>query len=696
MVLLYDIEYEVIRTNKKIEYINLECGFDIETTSTYTSEGKKFAFMYVWTFGLKDERYIIHGRTWEEFISLCEDLQDHFKLSENRRLICYVHNLGFEFQFMRKYFEWVNVFSVEERKPIKALCSYGIEFRDSYILSGLNLELTAKNLIKHKVDKLVGDLDYNLIRHDKTPLTDEEIGYINNDVIIILYYINEQIEIYGDITKIPLTNTGRVRKYVKDRCYFTNNNHAKSSAGKYQRYRNIMNDLTLDSEVYKMLNRGFMGGFTHANANYTGQIINDVTSIDFTSSYPAVMLSEKFPMSGPIKTEFTKEKDFDYYRKRYALIFNIRFTNLVSKIPQENYLSESNCYEKVKVQENNGRVYRAESLITTITDVDYEIIKQAYTWDKAEVNNVYRFYRGYLPKPIIESIIELYQKKTELKGIEGMEAEYTLSKGMLNSIYGMTVTRVVRDDIIYTDEWDIKPANMDEQINKYNENKNRFLYYPWGVWVTAYARRNLWYGIISMGNDYIYSDTDSIKFKNYDKHKPFIEEYNKHITKKIKMMCDHYKLDYNRLKPKTKEGKEKPIGVWDLDGEYSRFKTLGAKRYLVEYKDTKKMEMTVAGLSKSNGLDYLKSISKDNTEVFNAFNDEMYIPAEHTGKMTHTYIDEPMEYRVLDYLGNEGVGSALSSVHLEKADFTLSLARQYVDFIENLKQGYIYKGLEFI
>ena len=64
--------------------------------------------------------------------------------------------------------------------------------------------------------------------------------------------------------------------------------------------------------------------------------------------------------------------------------------------------------------------------------------------------------------------------------------------------------------------------------------------------------------------------------------------------------------------------------------------------------------------------------------------------------MTHTYLDEPQEYRVLDYLGNEGVGTALSSVHLEKADFTLSLARQYIEFIENLKKGYLYKGLEHI
>ncbi len=691
---MFNIEYDTINTNKKIEYINLECGFDIETSSIITAEEKKFAFMYIWTFGLKDENYIIHGRTWEEFLNLCIQLKEHFSLSENRRLICYVHNLGYEFQFMRKYFNWVDVFSIDERKPLKALTDLGIEFRDSYLLSGFSLEVTARNLTDHKIEKLDGGLDYDLIRHSKTPLTDLEMEYCKLDVIIILNYITEQIKIYKDITKIPLTNTGRVRDYVRNRCYYSNTDHKKSSAGKYLRYRAIMDDLTLDKPLYDMLARGFMGGFTHANANYTGQVIDNVTSIDFTSSYPAVMLAEKFPMSRGIKTELTKEKDFNYYRKKYALIFNIKFTNLVSKIPQENYLSESKCYEKINVQENNGRVFRAESLITTMTDVDFEIMEQAYSWDKAEVNNVYRFFRGYLPKSIIESTIDLYKDKTVLKDVEGYETEYLLSKGMLNSIYGMTVTRVLRDDIEYTDDWHVEPADAEEQISDYNKSRNRFLFYPWGVWVTAYARRNLWYGIISMKEDYIYSDTDAIKFKNYNKHKPFINGYNSHIERKIKKMCSHYKIDYERLLPKTKDGEIKPIGVWDLDGQYSRFKTLGAKRYLVEFENGE-MEMTVAGLSKKNGLKYLQDTYKNNTDVFNAFNDEMFIPAEHTGKMTHTYIDEEMEMMIQDYTGREGRATARSGVHLEKAEFTLSLARQYIDFIENLKKGYIYKGLEF-
>ena len=690
-----NIEFDVINTNKKVEYLNLECGFDIETSSIKTAEDKKFAFMYIWTFGLKDEKHIYHGRTWEEFLNLCEKIQIEYNLSDSRRLICYVHNLGYEFQFMRKYFNWIDVFSIDERKPLKALCDYGIEFRDSYLLSGYSLDNTAKNLTNHTIDKVEGGLDYELVRHYKTPLTPLEMKYCKNDVIIILYYINEQIKIYGDITKIPLTNTGRVREYVRNRCYYTNKNHSKSSTGKYKRYRQIMEDLTLDKPLYDMLSRGFMGGFTHANAKYTGQLIENVTSIDFTSSYPAVMLSEKFPMSKGIKVKLTKEKDFNYYRKRYGLIFDIKFTNLIAKIPQENYLSESKCYNKVNVQENNGRVNRADSLITTITNIDFEIIEQAYTWDKAEVSNVYKFFLGYLPKSIIESTIDLYKDKTVLKDVEGYETDYMLSKGMLNSIYGMTVTRVIRDDIEYVEDWKVEPADEETQIDDYNKNKSRFLYYPWGVFITAYARRNLWYGIISMGEDYIYSDTDSIKFKNFDKHKDFIKGYNKHVIHKIKTMCKHYDIDYSRLEPKTKEGVIKPIGIWELDGQYKRFKTLGAKRYLVEFENGN-MEMTVAGLSKKNGLKYLQDTNENNEGVFNSFNDEMYIPAENTGKMTHTYIDEPLEMMIQDYKGNEGKASARSGVHLDKVDFTLSLARQYITFLENVKNGYIYKGLEYI
>jgi len=104
-----NIEYTTTKkydyhTKQTIEYLNIECGFDIETTSTYVNN-EKFAFMYLWGFGLGPNGEVLYyGRTWEEFKIFLSELSNELNLHENRRLVCYVHNLGFEFQFMRKTF----------------------------------------------------------------------------------------------------------------------------------------------------------------------------------------------------------------------------------------------------------------------------------------------------------------------------------------------------------------------------------------------------------------------------------------------------------------------------------------------------------------------------------------------------------------------------------------------------------------
>lgn len=691
-VYLSQFEIKEIKTNKKVTYLNIESAFDIETTS-YINNGEKSAFMYIWMFGLGLGKEIFYGRTWEEFLDLCERLQNYFGLNENRRLVIYVHNLGYEFQFMCNYFKWENVFAINERKPIKALCSYGIEFRDSYILSGYSLANTAKNLTTHKVRKLEGDLDYSLIRHQSTQLTEKEIGYCSNDIEIILAYINEQIVQYEDITKIPLTNTGRVRKYVKDACYYTSSNHRKSNRGKYQRYRQIMTDLTLDKATYIQLKRAFMGGFTHSNPNHTGKTLENVSSIDLTSSYPTVMLADKFPMSRAKELNISTVEELKKAMSLYCLVFDLKLEGLRNTLKYESYISESKCFKMVKPVINNGRVYDAEMIQTTITDVDFNIIEKVYEWDKISIANVRGFVKAYLPKSIIESILNLYQDKTTLKGVEGKEVEYLLSKGMLNSVYGMCVTDVVKDEHVFNETWGIERVDVDEKIDEYNKSKNRFLFYPWGIWVTAYARRNLWTAILNIGDDYIYSDTDSIKMLNFDKHKEYVEKYNKHIGKKLADMMEHYKLNVDLLAPKTIQGKAKPLGVWEFEGNYSHFKTLGAKRYLV--KENGEFHLTVAGLSKKNGINHMVNICGGDTEqVFNIFNDELYIPANKTGKMTHTYIDTEKEMFVVDYDGVQERVLTLSGIHLEPCDFTLSISEQYNQFLRAISSGYVFTGMK--
>ena len=691
--ILNDLNISEVKTNKKVTYLNIPCAFDIETNSMIIN-GEKFAFSYIWQFGIGLNN-VYYGRTWAELLDFLADVSEHLELNESKRLVIYVHNLGYEFQFMRKYFNWLNIFAIDERKPIKALCDLGIEFRDSYILSGYSLANTAKNLVTHKIEKLIGDLDYSLIRHNETELTEQELKYCENDILIILAYIDEQITQYKDITKIPMTNTGRVRSYVRNNCYYDNTNHRKTNKGKYSRYRKVMQDLTIDSKSYIQLKTAFMGGFTHSNPYYTGVTLNNVGSIDLTSSYPSVMCAEKYPMSRPKDFKPKSYKELKELMNQYCLVLDVKYIGLKNKIGYESYISESKCKNLKGSTVNNGRVFEADELEITLTDVDLNIIEQVYTWDKIAFQNVKGFMKAYLPKSIIESILNLYQDKTTLKGVQGKEVEYLLSKGMLNSVYGMCVTDIVKDNAIYSDDdnWGFDKVDINEEIEKYNESKNRFLYYAWGIWVTAYARRNLWTGILAVGEDYVYSDTDSIKALNYEKHTPYVEAYNKNVLAKLYRMCDELDFDPSLLKPKTVKGEVKPLGIWEFEGNYDTFKTLGAKRYLVKEGD--KYTLTVAGLSKSNGMEYMIEFCKnDSNRIFNMFNDELYIPSEKTGKMTHTYIDHEQSFNVTDYKGKSKIEHSLSSVHLGACDFTLSISKQYLQFLSNLKDGYIYKGVK--
>lgn len=675
----------------KIAYNEVVASLDIETTSTEV-RGDKFAFMYEWTFGIED--FICYGRNWSEFLELCEALQQHFNTDSTNRIVIYVHNLSYEFQFMYKLFNWESVFAVDIRKPIKCLTTLGLEFRCSYILSGLNLALTAKNLTMYKIEKMVGDLDYSLVRTPLTPLSDLELRYCEYDVKIVICYIREQLQEYKTITKIPLTNTGRVRQYVRNNCLYSRKSHKKTNRSKYHNYRELMENLTLTPKIYKLCKLVFQGGFTHANYDKVGEILENVHSIDFTSSYPAVMLSEKYPMSSPREIDDVSRETMEarFKKKNFCYMFFAKFTNITSK-RNECYLSDSKCFNKVKPVVNNGRIYTAESLLTAITNVDYEIIKACYTFDSVEFSNVYEMYCEYLPKPIITSILDLYEKKTTLKGIAGMESEYLKSKGMLNAVFGMSVTDIVQEEhTLVNYNWVTKESDTDEKINDYNTSKNRFLFYPWGIFVTAYARRNLWSGILAIGDDYIYSDTDSIKFLNYESHKDYIEHYNNYITFKLKEMCDYYNLPYTAISPKTNKGISKPLGVWDYEGEYKYFKTLGAKRYMY-YDDD--LHITIAGLSKSQGVDYIKSQCKSVKGMFNFFNTNMTIPASGTGKKTHTYIDDYKEYEITDYLGNTSLIKSESSIHLSECEFTLSLSQEYERFLSMFVDGYILGGTTY-
>lgn len=686
-----DRDIELVESNR-IEYFNIPASFDIETTSFIASKDEngepvKAATMYIWQLGLNGT--VIYGRTWDEFDNVINELVDYLELSSKRHLLIYVHNLGYEFQFIRKRFEWDKVFAIKQRRPVYAICG-GIEFRCSLFLSNYSLEYIGKNLLhKYPVEKLVGNLDYSKIRHSKTPLTDEELAYCINDVKVVMSYIQEKIEMDGDISRIPLTNTGYVRNYCRKECFYEGipEDDKESRKRVQMNYKALMKSLKIQSdEEYEQMHRAFMGGFTHASALYSGRVMYDVGSADLTSSYPYTIVCEYFPMTrGEYIGSVEDNKLFNYYLSNFCCLFDIEFTNLEPVQEYENPLSQSRCFIEGNYIVNNGRLVSADKCTTTITELDYDTISKFYRWDSVKIMNMRIYHRGYLPKALILAVLSLYEDKTSLKGVSGKEVEYLVSKNMINAAFGMMVTAVVRDEFEYADEWFKKAADVDSQLAGYNNNFNRFLFYGWGVWVTAHARHNLFSAIYEFGTDYVYSDTDSIKGINFEQHMDYFKKYNDNVFEKLLDMCNHYNIPFNKCRPKTKKGEEKLIGVWDMEKPYVRFKAVGAKRYIYEYEDGE-LSLTVSGLNKKYAIPYLLKENNNNKDIiFEKFGEGMFIPAGHTGKMTLTYIENEMCGTLVDYLGNKSTYHELSAIHMEPQSYFMSLVGDYIKFLKGVQ-----------
>ena len=681
----YIRDTKIINTTKKIKYYNIPSSFDIETTSFYEGDEKR-AIMYEWTFGLNG--LVIIGRYWDEFMELINNISSLLCLSQEQRLLVYIHNLAFEFQFICKRFSWLKVFATDERKPLYALSDYGIEFRCSYLLSGFSLAKVGEHLIKYKCRKMVGDLDYKLKRNGKTPLSQEELQYCINDVRIVMSYIQELIEQYDNVTKLPLTKTGFVRNYVKKKCFhrdvYGEGNKPQNIKAR-NNYHRLMKYLTMNEQTYKLAKRCFMGGYTHASLLNSGKLFKNVHSYDFTSSYPYVMISNKFPMSKGKMVMVNSVAEYQRYSSTYLCAFDVEFFEIESKEIYGTYLSISKCFEKQNYIDDNGKLMQAQRIKISLTNIDFDIVKRMYRFKSCRFSNFYIFEKAYLPKEIITSILDFYEKKTQLKNVEGQELEYNDNKERLNSCYGMAVTDICKEDNNFVDgNWVKEWNDIAEMIERYNNSKQRFLFYWWGIFIPAYARRNLFYGINELKEDFIYADTDSLKFTNLEKHKSFFDNYNQEVEERLKRIMDELNIPFERCKPKTKEGVEKLIGVFDYEGMYDEFKTLGCKRYM--YTKNGDISFTISGVNKKYGIPYLKDKYKTNDEIFKAFDDNLVIPSHATGKQIHTYIDYEIKGTLVDYLGNEDEYDELSSIHLEETEYSLSISETYKRLIFGIKE----------
>lgn len=674
----------------KKKYYQCAMSFDIETTSYKNNKGEKHGTMYIWQFAFSYDKdiYYVYGRTWKEWEYFIRVLRYQFNLGKNK-LIIYVHNLGFEFQWIYTHMYMTKVFARKPRHPIY-IESNGLIFRCSYFLSNYSL----RNLAKERGYSSKEELDYSIKRLWCTPLSDEELSYCLTDVKIIVEYIKDEIKKNGTIEDIPLTSTGYARRYCLD--YISEHENI-------QTYQNKIRQILPDTpELFNLMNEAYTGAFTHANRNHTGIVEEDVHCYDYTSSYPAVMTRKRFPYRF-LKANPTKLSV--YVERGKALLMKVTFTD-IEATTTHSILSSHKCVTKDAVIDN-GRIISAKELTTNITDLDFDIINKFYKIKgKTKVHMLYVADYHYLPYNLIMSILELYKTKTTLKDVIGREEAYLRSKELINSVYGMSVTNPLNDEIMFNyGEWDTIPTDTKEGLAKYRSGRKLFTAYQWGVWVTAWARWELLNTVYRIGKDVIYCDTDSIKCLN--DHSSVFEEDNERIKKENEEIMKQYDIDEEYFNPKTVEGKTKTLGLWDREPDYKYFKTLGAKRYCYSYYDdyfiSKQSKfgteynffITVAGLSKEQGkLSLIRQSLKYGVSPFDLFDFEntnisanysLEIPSDESGKSAFSYHTTPFKEIVTDYLGNRCTIEEESYVHAEPITFSLSVSEQYKMLLKAVK-----------
>lgn len=575
---------------------------DIETTNLFKIDGEWRTFDYdiksysdipkasvcwIWMFGIEDSVY--YGREFRELNTIFKEISD-----PNLTKIIYIHNLSFEFGWLLNIIT-ENNYTIEDmccrtvKKPIQfKIKELNIIFRCSYMLTNLSLEIASKEYTT--LAKKTGDLDYNITRSPlTTTVSDKELGYCEYDILCLYEIVKHFRNEYEHLYNIPLTSTGIVRKALRDRLGFF--------------YIRKQQELVPDASLYLKLWSAFSGGFTHANILNSNRIIKNVESEDIASDYPNILCVEKFPCKPFIRC---KPKQFfnSKHRQEYAFLVKLELQDIKSNY-YNHYLQHSKIYDPKGAIVDNGRIVSLKSGSLWCTDIDYDIIRKNYRGD-IKVIDCYKSVKKYLDVNIIKFILELYRNKTTLKGIKEKESIYKRDKSMLNSIFGMSVTNPLKQSAEFSSfgYWqhkDFSPEFIEEKLEDMKKSYSTLFFYAVGVWVTAYARCNLFSVILSshdMDRDIIYCDTDSIKFKNREKHQDIFLTYNNDMIEKYRSVCEYYdELEIKDFMPTDKNGVLHPLGFFEFDGFYKQFKTLGAKKYCYT-EDDGKLHITVAGVSK--------------------------------------------------------------------------------------------------
>ena len=484
-----------------------------------------------------------------------ETFFERIKKEENPYV--YFHNLKFDGEFLLYYlikngYEWVE--SREKRdNTFSTLISdmglfYSIEvyfevgkktkkvtFIDSLKIINQTVESMPKTF---KIPENKLSIDYNLPREKGHVLTDDEIAYVKNDVIIVA----KALKYLFDMGLTKMTAGSNALSEYKNIMYLN-------------RFRSLYKPLNY--EIDKDIRKAYRGGFTYLNPFYKNKEVGETVVLDVNSLYPSQMYEQILPFGEPFffTGKYEEDKVYPLYIQRLTCCFKIKEGKIPtiqikhSRFVDNEYLTDSGI----------------EPVALTLTSIDLKLFLEQYdVWDlHYESGWKFKGMRGLFTK-YIDKWIKVKNDAT-ISGNKGMRQ---VAKIMLNSLYGKFATSLdVQGKIPYLEN-DIVKYRLGEKTTKAG------VYLPMGAFITAYARDKTIrtsqaikdYSIKKYGVDmYCYSDTDSI-------HTLLpIEE--------LKQFCD---IDDVKL------------GYWKHEATATRAKFIRQKTYLEEING--EIQITCAGL----------------------------------------------------------------------------------------------------
>lgn len=597
------------RNRNKIYYYNYPCSFDIETSTIRPGvmgyerdDGRPVAFPYLFQFNIYG--HVIMVRSYDEASDIFRLLGEYFIGARKRRLVIYDHNLAYEYGFFKDLWalDCKKCFAIDEHHPVTLVLKNGLMIRDSYKMTNMSLDTLSKDWCRtyYKAPEL---MDYEKLRTPYTKLDPDTLLYSALDVLSLSEGIAAFLDARGEPiwTNCP-TSTSFIRANLKKLVGIG----AKHRNREQRKYFRTLKKCRITSDIYAYLIRQARGGNTHANRAITGQIIRDAVHFDIVSSYPAQMVCyPEYPIGiwEPLDDDCPIETIKLFEANGYCTLFDIVLIDPRLKegvtVP---YIPTSKC-ETLKGfsrYSDNGRYMEgAQMLKLTIYGIEWDIIERQYDFSDTVILGGYFAKKGYLPDIVRKFVLDLYAKKTELKGVAGQEIEYSLSKTYVNGVYGMAYTRIIRDLWELTDDG-IQLAKMkdpEKELKRFQNSTSYFLPYAWGSMVATLGRVYLQKMIDAVGENFLYCDTDSVFASDPDRSRAAIRKLEKELTA-YQRQCG-LQLIYN-----DKKGKPHELGAIDEEPECSIFKTFGAKKYITV--EEGKLHSTIAGVPKKAGAEIIK------------------------------------------------------------------------------------------